>query len=181
MLRAMRFRDRADAGRQLGRCLVDRDIEAPVVLGLARGGVSVYRGIGLGAFAERVLTPASGAIKIAPDVPLEVACVIGCAAARPGTAGILARVPTLMKTHSPPSSRVLPAFSSTRTVFGPVNRASPMTSSAPLVLNLPRCISTSSATICRLRRATPAMSTRMDPVTTPRPLVGWTSETAFAL
>ncbi len=33
----------------------------------------------------------------------------------------------------------------------------------------------------RLRRATPAMSTRTDPVTTPRPLVGWTSETALAL
>ena len=41
MLCAMRFRDRADAGRQLGRCLVDRDIEAPVVLGLARGGVPI--------------------------------------------------------------------------------------------------------------------------------------------
>ncbi len=41
MLRAMRFRDRADAGRQLGRCLADRDIEAPVVLALPRGGVPI--------------------------------------------------------------------------------------------------------------------------------------------
>ena len=94
---------------------------------------------------------------------------------------MLARVPTLMKTRSPRSDRVPPAFSVTRTVFGSVNRASPMTSSAPLALNLARCISTSSLTICHLRRATPAMSTRTDPVTTPRPLVGWTSETAFAL
>ncbi|HEY8514736.1 MAG TPA: Zn-dependent alcohol dehydrogenase [Candidatus Binatia bacterium] len=47
--------------------------------GLARGGATVWRGVGLGAFAEYVLTPASGAVKIAPDVPLDVACVIGCA------------------------------------------------------------------------------------------------------
>jgi len=37
----MRFRDRADAGRQLGRRLADRDIEAPVVLALPRGGVPI--------------------------------------------------------------------------------------------------------------------------------------------
>lgn len=47
--------------------------------GLARGGDVVYRGIGLGGFAEMVLVPASGAVKVAPDVPLDVACVIGCA------------------------------------------------------------------------------------------------------
>lgn len=47
--------------------------------GLSRGGVTVYRGVGLGAFAERVLVPASGAVKVAPDVPLDVACVLGCA------------------------------------------------------------------------------------------------------
>jgi S-(hydroxymethyl)glutathione dehydrogenase / alcohol dehydrogenase len=47
--------------------------------GLARGGDVVFRGVGLGAFAEYVLVPAAGAIKIAPDVPLDVACVIGCA------------------------------------------------------------------------------------------------------
>lgn len=47
--------------------------------GLSRGGSAVFRGIGLGAFAEYVLTPASGAIKVANDVPLDVACVIGCA------------------------------------------------------------------------------------------------------
>ncbi len=47
--------------------------------GLARGGEVVFRGVGLGAFAESVLVPATGAIKVAPDVPLDVACVIGCA------------------------------------------------------------------------------------------------------
>src|SRR5499426_1521960 len=47
--------------------------------GLARGDQIVFRGIGLGAFAEYVLAPATGAIRIASDVPLDVACVIGCA------------------------------------------------------------------------------------------------------
>jgi Zn-dependent alcohol dehydrogenase len=47
--------------------------------GLSRGGAVVFRGVGLGAFAEYVLVPASGAVKIPSDVPREVACVIGCA------------------------------------------------------------------------------------------------------
>lgn len=47
--------------------------------GLTRGGAVVYRGVGLGAFGEYALLPASGAVKVAPDVPLDVACVIGCA------------------------------------------------------------------------------------------------------
>ncbi len=47
--------------------------------GLSLGGRRVLRGVGLGALAEYVITPASGAIKVAPDVPLDVACVIGCA------------------------------------------------------------------------------------------------------
>src|SRR5512132_3712264 len=62
--------------------------------GLARGGDVVYRGVGLGAFAEYVVVPASGAIKVAADVPLEVACVIGCAV-QTGVGAVLntARVP----------------------------------------------------------------------------------------
>ena len=47
--------------------------------GLSLDGAVVYRGVGVGAFAEYVLTPATGAVKIAADVPLDVACVIGCA------------------------------------------------------------------------------------------------------
>ena len=47
--------------------------------GLALDGQVVYRGVGLGAFAEYVVTPATGAVKIPAAVPLDVACVIGCA------------------------------------------------------------------------------------------------------
>jgi Zn-dependent alcohol dehydrogenase len=47
--------------------------------GLSRDGQLVYRGVGLGAFAEYVLAPTTGAVKIPPDVPLGVACVLGCA------------------------------------------------------------------------------------------------------
>jgi S-(hydroxymethyl)glutathione dehydrogenase/alcohol dehydrogenase len=47
--------------------------------GLARDGQVVYRGVGVGAFAEYVVAPATGAVKIPSDVPLELACVIGCA------------------------------------------------------------------------------------------------------
>jgi len=47
--------------------------------GLSRDGSVVFRGIGLGAFAELAIVPAAGAIKIDPEVPLDVACVIGCA------------------------------------------------------------------------------------------------------
>jgi Zn-dependent alcohol dehydrogenase len=46
---------------------------------LSRHGQPVMRGVGLGGFAEFVITPASGAVKVADDTPLEVACVIGCA------------------------------------------------------------------------------------------------------
>jgi Zn-dependent alcohol dehydrogenase len=46
---------------------------------LSRDGAVVYRGMNLAAFAEQVLVPATGAVKVAPDVPLDVVCVIGCA------------------------------------------------------------------------------------------------------
>jgi Zn-dependent alcohol dehydrogenase len=47
--------------------------------GLSRQGERVYRGMNLAAFAESVVLPASGAVKVPADVPLDVACVIGCA------------------------------------------------------------------------------------------------------
>jgi S-(hydroxymethyl)glutathione dehydrogenase / alcohol dehydrogenase len=47
--------------------------------GLSRRGEVVYRGVGLGAFAEYVLTPATGAVKVPPDAPLDILSVIGCA------------------------------------------------------------------------------------------------------
>ena len=46
---------------------------------LSRQGLPVLRGVGLGGFAEYVITTETGAIKVDPDTPLDVACVIGCA------------------------------------------------------------------------------------------------------
>lgn len=45
----------------------------------SRHGVPVYRGLGVGGFAEQTVISASGAVRIPDDIPLEVACVIGCA------------------------------------------------------------------------------------------------------
>ena len=47
--------------------------------GLSRNGEVVYRGMGVGGFAEYALVSETGAIKIPADMPLDVACVIGCA------------------------------------------------------------------------------------------------------
>jgi S-(hydroxymethyl)glutathione dehydrogenase / alcohol dehydrogenase len=47
--------------------------------GLSRAGQVVYRGLGVGGFAEQVVTHSTGAVKIPRDVPTEIACVIGCA------------------------------------------------------------------------------------------------------
>ena len=62
--------------------------------GLSRGGVTVYRGLNVGAFAEYVVTSANGAVKVGRDVPLDIACVIGCAV-QTGVGAVLntARVP----------------------------------------------------------------------------------------
>jgi S-(hydroxymethyl)glutathione dehydrogenase/alcohol dehydrogenase len=46
---------------------------------LSRGGAIVYRGLGVGGFAEQVLTTETGVVRIDPDVPLDLAAVIGCA------------------------------------------------------------------------------------------------------
>jgi Zn-dependent alcohol dehydrogenase len=46
---------------------------------LSRGGRPVYRGLNLGALAECAIVPASGAVRIPEDMPLDLACVIGCA------------------------------------------------------------------------------------------------------
>jgi Zn-dependent alcohol dehydrogenase len=46
---------------------------------LSRNGTPVMRGVGVGGFAEYALTPATGAVKVDADTPLELACVIGCA------------------------------------------------------------------------------------------------------
>lgn len=46
---------------------------------LHQHGHPVFRGIGLAAFAEQVVIPATGAITLPRDLPLEIACVLGCA------------------------------------------------------------------------------------------------------
>lgn len=46
---------------------------------LSRDGHVVHRGLNLGAFGELVITQEAGAVKIADDIPLDVACVVGCA------------------------------------------------------------------------------------------------------
>ena len=47
--------------------------------GLSRDGDVVYRGLNVAAFAEYVVAPEAAAVKLPEGVPLEVACVIGCA------------------------------------------------------------------------------------------------------
>lgn len=46
---------------------------------LSRGGEVVYRGLGLAAMADQVVVAESAAIKIDADLPLDLACIIGCA------------------------------------------------------------------------------------------------------
>jgi Zn-dependent alcohol dehydrogenase len=62
--------------------------------GLACGDTKVFRGLNLAAFAERVVCASSAAVKVPRDVPLDVACVIGCAV-QTGVGAVLntARVP----------------------------------------------------------------------------------------
>jgi Zn-dependent alcohol dehydrogenase len=47
--------------------------------GLSRNGTLVYRGLGVGGFAEYAMANETGAVKVPADTPLETACVIGCA------------------------------------------------------------------------------------------------------
>jgi S-(hydroxymethyl)glutathione dehydrogenase/alcohol dehydrogenase len=47
--------------------------------GLSRNGRQVFRGLGVGGFAEYAMTNETGAVKVPADTPLETACVIGCA------------------------------------------------------------------------------------------------------
>ena len=47
--------------------------------GLSRNGEVVYRGLGVAAFAEYVVTSETGAVKIPSEFPLELACLMGCA------------------------------------------------------------------------------------------------------
>jgi S-(hydroxymethyl)glutathione dehydrogenase / alcohol dehydrogenase len=46
---------------------------------LSRDGQIVFHGLGVAAWADEIVVKESGAIRIDDDVPLDVACVIGCA------------------------------------------------------------------------------------------------------
>ncbi len=45
----------------------------------SRGGEIVYRGLATAAWAEQAIMPEEGVVKVDDDVPLETACVLGCA------------------------------------------------------------------------------------------------------
>jgi S-(hydroxymethyl)glutathione dehydrogenase / alcohol dehydrogenase len=47
--------------------------------GLSLDGRQVFRGLGVGGFAEYAMCSETGAVKVPDDTPLEIACVIGCA------------------------------------------------------------------------------------------------------
>lgn len=47
--------------------------------GLSIGDETIYRGIGTGAWAEKLVVEEAAVVPISPDIPLDVACVIGCA------------------------------------------------------------------------------------------------------
>jgi S-(hydroxymethyl)glutathione dehydrogenase/alcohol dehydrogenase len=47
--------------------------------GFSRQGKPILRGLGVGGLAQYTIAQATGAIKIPQDIPLDVACVIGCA------------------------------------------------------------------------------------------------------
>lgn len=46
---------------------------------LSRDGEVVHRGLGLAGFAENVVIQETGAVRIDPDIPLQIACLLGCA------------------------------------------------------------------------------------------------------
>ncbi len=49
--------------------------------GLRRGGEPLYRALGIGAFAERVVMPVGGLVAVPDDVPPAVAALLGCGVA----------------------------------------------------------------------------------------------------
>ncbi|MFE7196486.1 alcohol dehydrogenase catalytic domain-containing protein [Microbacterium oxydans] len=48
---------------------------------LSRGGEHLHHYLGVSSFAEEVVVPASGAVKVRDDAPLDVVAVVGCAVA----------------------------------------------------------------------------------------------------
>ena len=58
------------------------------ITGLSRDGEVVYKGLGVAAFAEQVVSTANGAVKIPREIPLDIACLMGCAL-QTGTGAVL--------------------------------------------------------------------------------------------
>ena len=49
---------------------------------LSRDGETIHHYLGVSSFAEEVVVPASGAVKVRDDAPLDVIAVVGCAVAK---------------------------------------------------------------------------------------------------
>src|SRR5262245_45175775 len=68
---------------EAGCCVNNREVLtntfADGSTGLSRSGDTVYRGLGVGGFAEYVRTSETGAVGVPDDTTLDVVCVIGCA------------------------------------------------------------------------------------------------------
>lgn len=66
-----------------GGCVNNADVFAATfsdgTTGLSRRGEQVYRGMGVGGFADYALVREVGAVKVPDDTPLDIACVVGCA------------------------------------------------------------------------------------------------------
>jgi S-(hydroxymethyl)glutathione dehydrogenase/alcohol dehydrogenase len=67
------FSQCVNKGQTLGATFLDG------TTGISRGDEMVYRGMGVGGFAEFALVSETAAVKIPTDTPLDIACVIGCA------------------------------------------------------------------------------------------------------
>ena len=74
----------------LGRpaqCQVVAEVVAPLGVlydgtsRLSRSGEAIHHYLGVSSFAERVVVPESGAIKVRPDAPLDLIALVGCAIA----------------------------------------------------------------------------------------------------
>jgi Zn-dependent alcohol dehydrogenase len=70
---------RGDSGCCVNNSAVLTNTFADGTTGLSRDGTRVYRGLGVGGFAEYALCTETGAVKVPDGVPLDVVCVIGCA------------------------------------------------------------------------------------------------------
>src|SRR5712675_791121 len=84
-------------------------------------------------------------------------CVSGFASRNPGVVSMVARVPVLITTRLPRSTRTPPPPDLTSIVFGPIKRPEPITNSAPLFVGVAQYLNYSEASR-RLHVAQPAIS-----------------------